>query len=343
MNQREPDFRNLQMVLDKQAPPRPTLFEYYMNEPLYRRLAGVDYRPAGDGYDEQRLVIQGFYHAGYDYATLHASYDFHFPVGERRYEDSMSLNEGGLIADRASFDAIRGRFLDPKACRYDHLERLEEELPAGMKIIVDGPGGVLENVVNLFGFDNLCYLIYDDEQLVYDVFELVGSSLVEYYTQAGRYPSVGAMISNDDWGFKTQTMLSVADMRRFVFPWHREIVHAIHASGRQAILHSCGYYRDIIDDVIEDMGYDARHSYEDAIVPVEEAYEELAGRIAVVGGLDMHFISTASPEEVYERSRAMLERTASRGGYALGTGNSVPEYVPEENYLAMIRAAGIDL
>jgi len=35
----------------------------------------------------------------------------------------------------------------------------------------------------------------------------------------------------------------------------------------------------------------------------------------------------------------MLERTASRGGYALGTGNSVPEYIPYENYIAMVRAA----
>ena len=26
-------------------------------------------------------------------------------------------------------------------------------------------------------------------------------------------------------------------------------------------------------------------------------------------------------------------------GYALGSGNSIPEYVPVENYLAMIRAA----
>jgi uroporphyrinogen decarboxylase len=34
----------------------------------------------------------------------------------------------------------------------------------------------------------------------------------------------------------------------------------------------------------------------------------------------------------------MIERTAARGGYALGTGNSIPDYVPIENYLAMIRA-----
>jgi uroporphyrinogen decarboxylase len=35
----------------------------------------------------------------------------------------------------------------------------------------------------------------------------------------------------------------------------------------------------------------------------------------------------------------MLERAAERGGFALGTGNSVPEYVPDENFFALIRAA----
>jgi len=74
-------------------------------------------------------------------------------------------------------------------------------------------------------------------------------------------------------------------------------------------------------------------------VPVEQAYERLNGRIAVLGGIDMNFLTTAVPEDVYKRSRAMLERTWERGGYALGSGNSIPEYVPVENYMAMIRAA----
>ncbi len=42
---------------------------------------------------------------------------------------------------------------------------------------------------------------------------------------------------------------------------------------------------------------------------------------------------------IYARSAAMLERAASRGSYAFGTGNSVPDSVPDANYFAMIRAA----
>ena len=96
-----------------------------------------------------------------------------------------------------------------------------------------------------------------------------------------------------------------------------------------------------MDDVIGDMGFDAKHSFEDAIQPVEEAYEAYRGRIALLGGVDMDFLCRSTPEAVYRRSRALLELTESQG-YALGSGNSIPSYVPYENYCAMM-AAGLGL
>jgi hypothetical protein len=35
----------------------------------------------------------------------------------------------------------------------------------------------------------------------------------------------------------------------------------------------------------------------------------------------------------------MLRRTERRGGYALGSGNSIPDYVPDQGFLAMVSAA----
>jgi len=97
----------------------------------------------------------------------------------------------------------------------------------------------------------------------------------------------------------------------------------------------------VIDDIIDDMKFDAKHSYEDKIIPVEEAYERWGSRIAILGGIDLNFICTATQEEIKKRSQKMLERSAILGGYALGTGNSVPDYVPAENYFAMISAVEI--
>jgi len=72
---------------------------------------------------------------------------------------------------------------------------------------------------------------------------------------------------------------------------------------------------------------------------VEQAYERWGRRIAILGGIDVDFVCRSSPEAVRARSAAMLQRASVRGSYALGTGNSVPEYVPQDNYLAMISAA----
>jgi uroporphyrinogen decarboxylase len=248
------------------------------------------------------------------------------------------MDEGALISDRASFEAYP--WPDPEAADYSRLDLLAARVPPGMKLIVFGPNGVLENVMALVGYEHLSYMLADDPALAQEVFDAVGARMLRYYQICAPHPAVGALISNDDWGFATQTMLAPDDMRRYVFPWHRRIVQTIHAQGKPAILHSCGQLASIMDEIIDDLGYDAKHSYEDKICPVEEAYERWGRRIAILGGIDLDFVCRSTPAQITARCQAMLDRAATRGGYALGTGNSVPEYVPHENYLAMIAAAG---
>lgn len=330
-----PDFNQLLKVLHGEEPDRPTLFEFFLNARLYRRLADTAWLDSPGLLAQWRNLVAAFRAAGYDYATVNGS-AFRFPGGEHDRAQTISLNQGFVIPDRRSFDAYA--WPDPDAFDYSTVDTIAPELPRGMKLVVCGPGGVLENAIGLVGYDNLCMLLADDPALLSDVFEQVGSRLVRHYGKVAGHPAVGACISNDDWGFKTQTMLSVADMRKYVFPWHARIVETIHAAGKPAILHSCGQAREVMDDIIDTMHYDGKHSYEDSIQPVEEAYEQWGGRIAILGGIDLDFIVRSPVESIYERSRAMLERARGRGRYALGTGNSVPEYIDDEKFFAMTRA-----
>jgi uroporphyrinogen decarboxylase len=323
-------------VLRCEAPDRPTLFEFFLNGRLYRKLAGAAWTDDLSLASQWRMLMAAFRAAGYDYATVNGSY-FRFPGGEHDRAQTISLNQGAVITDRKSFDAYS--WPDPEAQDYTTPKTIAPDMPRGMKLIVCGPGGVLENVISLVGYDNLCFMLADDPRLASDIFEQVGRRLVHHYQKAACHDTVGACISNDDWGFKTQTMLSVADMRKYVFPWHVKIVEAIHAAGKPAILHSCGEAREIMEDIITLMRYDGKHSYEDVIMPVEDAYARWGGRIAILGGIDVDFIMRSTPEGIYRRSRAMIDRSATRGGFALGTGNSVPEYIEDEKYFAMTRAA----
>jgi uroporphyrinogen decarboxylase len=332
-----PDFRRLQAVLERKIPQRPVLFEFFMNDRLYRRLVPEMTTISNEAQRLQRISL-AFYRTGYDYANvLPPGFSFTEGIVSRPKESSISQNEGSILHNRA--DLRHFTWPDPEQVDLDILRDLAHSLPEGMKLIVYGPGGVLENAIELVGYEDLCIMTKEDPRLADQIFAEIGARLERYYQLVAPLDFVGACISNDDWGFKTHTLFRPSDMRRFVFPWHKRIVKAIHQAGKPAILHSCGYFEKVIEDIIEDMEFDARHSYEDGILPVEEAYERYHTRIAILGGIDLDFVCRSSPEAIYQRAKAMLSRSAAGGSYALGTGNSVPEYVSDEKFLALIRAA----
>jgi uroporphyrinogen decarboxylase len=335
MTSRQPCFDNILRVLRRERTDRPVLFEFFLNDRLYRSLLGARYQADPAPLACARNMVGAFAAAGYDYATFSGRLIFRFARKERHRAQTVSLNDGAVITDRASFDAFA--WPDLEHADYSILDRLEADLPAGMKLMISTPDGLLENVIGLLGYENLCLLLQDDAALVSDVFERVGESLLTFYRLALAHRSVGIAMVNDDWGFKTQPLLSPDNMRTYVFPWHRRIVAAVHAAGRPAVLHSCGQLESLMDGIIDDLKYDAKHSYEDAICPVEEAYQRWGHRIAILGGLDVDFLVRSSPQAIYDRAKRMLAQAPA--GYALGTGNSVPEYLPDASYLAMTRAA----
>jgi len=57
-----------------------------------------------------------------------------------------------------------------------------------------------------------------------------------------------------------------------------------------------------------------------------------------VGGVDVDFLCRHTEDEVKKYTRNILEKCAPGGGYALGTGNTVANYIPVKNYLAMLEA-----
>lgn len=333
---RKPDFNNLMLVLDKKPTPRPVLFDFIIGADKERMLSGSEYKRDTE---LQRVIttIKAFDSAGYDFAPIVVrGLEFSHDTQMGRGALTKSINHSAGISDRESF----GRFVWPELenCDFSIIKAAFPALSEGMKFIPYSVDGILENTTSILGYESLCYLLYDDIDLVSDVFYEVGRRLFSYFDRLTQFDEVGALILNDDWGFVSQTMIDPGYLRTYVFPWYRKIIEAAHARGKAAILHSCGNYSDILNDII-DMGFDGRHSYEDKIVPVEQAYEDLQGRIAVLGGIDVGFMSLSSPEEVYKRCKDMLNRTCKRGGYALGSGNSIPDYVPNENYKAMLRAA----
>lgn len=334
----KPDFGNLLKVLKKQKPERPTLFEFILDDSVFEMVTGDITYDRADPLYKFKMTIDGYRVLGYDFATVRGT-SFVLKTNRHKREgmSSISLNEDFLIFNWESFEKYQ--WMEPEDADYTWLEKLSEYLPEGMKLMLPAPDGIFETVLALIGYDNLCYLLADDPELVRQVVEGVGSRYLRYYELCSGFESVGIFMADDDWGFNTQPFLSVSDMRKYIIPWHVKIAETAHKAGKKVVLHSCGQIDSLMEDVIKDIKYDGKHSFEDKICPVEGAYEKYSGRIAILGGIDMDFLCRSAPEQIYERSCAMLERSWDRGGFALGSGNSIPKYVPMQNYLAMIAAA----
>jgi uroporphyrinogen decarboxylase len=336
---RTPDFENFLRVLRREKPDRPTLGEFFIDVNVLAAFCGG--QPAAEplsGIDAARRSAEGFRNAGYDYFVVQGIGEFRFEMPEPDHKETISLNASGVIAGRTDFEAYPWPDPDDPS-HYEILDRLPALTPAGMKAICCAPLGLLETVVRLVGFENLCIMTCVDPLLSKEIFDEVGRRLLRFYQICAGYPSVGAVLVNDDWGFKTQTMLNTADMRSYVIPWHRKMVAAAHEAGKPAVIHSCGNLVTVMDDIIDDIRFDGKHSYEDTICPVERAFELWGSRIAIIGGIDMDFLTRSSPAAVRDRVAAMLVRTEKSGGWAVGSGNSIPAFVPIENYCAMLEPA----
>jgi uroporphyrinogen decarboxylase len=338
-----PDFTRLETVLRREGQPdRVPTYEVFSNiEPHVLRYLGLIDEPrfeAAKGLNtwnmdphEHSLYMLNL---GYDYLLVRPK-GFVFTQPDRvvgmtnEGERGYLQGETRLIENRKDFESYP--WPDPEEAEYEVLD--DTRVPPGMKIVV-GYTGMLENVMWLLGYEGLSYLLYEETELVKDMFDTISSRIVAYLSRCASFDSVGAIQMADDMGFKTQTFLSPEMYRRYLFPWHRRLVEEVHAHGKPLILHACGCLEAVMEDII-DCGWDAKHSYEDAILPVWEAKERWGDRIAVLGGFDMHRLCTMHVDEVRDYARFLINRCAPGGGWAMGSGNSIATYVPMPNLLAM--------
>lgn len=205
-----------------------------------------------------------------------------------------------------------------------------------MGFIVSHGGGVLENVASLMGYESLSYALYDNSDLVKAIFDKVGKTIYEFYRQIIEIPSVYAFFQGDDMGFKTATLLSPQILRKYVLAWHEKYAELAHEHDMLYLLHSCGNVEAIMDDLIQDVKIDGKHSFEDEVMPVTEFHRKYSDRIAVLGGVDVNVLATYEEDELREYIRNILASCISKGRYILGSGSSITNYIPVKNYLTMV-------
>jgi uroporphyrinogen decarboxylase len=224
---------------------------------------------------------------------------------------------------------------NPAQVDYSVFEYFDRHLNPEMRVfnVVE----VWEVVVGLFGFESLCYALYEDRNLVDAMFQKAGEFALKVAETVCDFNCYGAVYLADDLAFKTSMFMDPKTLRELVLPWHKRIADVAHAKGKLFFLHCCGDMYPLIDDYIDDIKIDAKHSFEEAVVPVTEVKKRYGDRLTILGGMDVDFLARASQDKIAAKTREILEICHPGGGYFLGSGNWVTAYIPPENYLAMLK------
>jgi uroporphyrinogen decarboxylase len=278
---------------------------------------------------------------GYDYVRARLGVDM--PMKGTTVADTAALARGG---GRNYMEEHKGPITnwdefekypwpDPSKADLSHLEWLEKNLPDDMCAIASG-AHFCEWLCWLMGYETFCYTLHDDRKLVEALYARILHICEVLNRTALQFSRVKIIWGSDDMGYRSGLLFSPADMRRYVLAGHKQIARMGHEKGCPYFLHSCGNLSAIYEDLIEDVKVDAKHSYEDTIENVVELKKTYGKRLTLLGGMDMDFMCRASQPEVRKRVRETLAVCQPGGGYALGTGNTVANYIPVDNYLAML-------
>ncbi|MDI3508583.1 MAG: hypothetical protein PWP55_775 [Clostridiales bacterium] len=338
------------VVLGKTIPSRPPFAELFLDIEMVAAIA-EDFlgrrwvNPSADRESRKAYwdnYIEVYYSLGYDYVRLSGGLNF---VGKNRLgEDTAALSRGkrswaeegkGPISTWDDFENYPWPSLDNVEL-WDY-EYAAAHVPEGMGVFVCPTSGFLEVPLDtLFGYENLSFLLYDNPGLVEAVFEKVGQIIYGFYEKLLGLPNLVGFFQGDDMGFKTSTMISPDALRKYSLPWHKKLAKLAHDNGLIYMLHACGNLESVMEDLIEDVKIDAKHSFEDASVPVTEFKKKYGHRIGVLGGVDMDKLCRLPEDELRRYIRGILEECMPGGRYALGSGNTVANYVPMKNYLIML-------
>jgi uroporphyrinogen decarboxylase len=359
-----PDGAHFIDVLMGRSADTPPLVEYLVDDvvmrPIAEELLGrrwVAEGASGTSHEIRRgeadRAAQAAYLDTFIEFWLRMGYDF------VRYEKALDFPEGHLeIADtapgspkqRAWADQHRGaitswedfeRYPWPKVDEFDFFpfEYVNAHLPDGMGMITCHGGGIYEHLSWIMSYEGLCMALFDMPDLVKAVADRIGSLLVRFYEHLLGLDRVIAIFQGDDMGFRTGTLISPGSLRDCCLPWQAKLAAMAHGKGLPYFLHSCGNLQDIMDDLIDVVKIDGKHSYENAIIPAPEFQKRYGSRIAVLGGLDINILTRETPDAVKRETRRLMDECGARGRYAVGSGNSIPSYIPAANYLAMVEEA----
>lgn len=289
--------------------------------------------------------IDFWYKAGYDYVKLQPAVDFN--PAKIKSDTNLTYNDdgtvfrkwasesSGVITSLKEFDEYI--FPHTNEIDYKKFEEASKNLPEGMGIIGQY-GDIFTMTWEMMGFENFSFALFEDETLIKMINEKVGEIVLSMFSNMAEMAFVNVLWYSDDIAYTNGLMVSPETLEKYFFPWLEKIGQIAKKFNKPLIYHSDGILFDVIERLIE-CGISALHPIEPKAMDILEVKKRYGDRIALIGNIDVDLLARGSREEIRKNVLFNIENVGFNGGYCVGSGNSIPEYVNLDNYITMIETA----
>ena len=187
-------------------------------------------------------------------------------------------------------------------------------------------------VVLSMGWDALSYALYDDPQLVEELFDIYTSWIARSVRHICQL-DFDFIWAGDDIAFKSGPMVSPRVFRSLFIPYWQRVVNEIKLPW---IFHTDGNFLPVLDDLLA-LGMNALHPIEPEAVDIVALKRRIGDRVTLVGNIEINTLSSGTPQDVEKLTRETILQVAPGGGFILSSSNSLTRSCKVENVLAMVR------
>ncbi|VAX15152.1 hypothetical protein MNBD_IGNAVI01-804 [hydrothermal vent metagenome] len=281
--------------------------------------------------------------AGYDYVKLQPGADFNpLKIGvnpediEIKDDGTPQFNwasEGkGIITNEKEFENYR--FPSKSDFDYSKLDEIKPLLPDGMGVIGQY-GDIFTMTWEMMGFETFSITLFENPELISRLNNVLGELVVSMFEVFAQHDNVDIIWFSDDIAFTNGLMVSPDILDQYFFPWLKKIGDLAKKYNKPLIYHTDGVLYDVFDKII-DCGVDAIHPIEPKAMKIAEVKKKYGDKLCLVGHVDVDLLARGTPEQVRAVIAENIKAAGYNGGYVIGSGNSIPEYVNFDNYAAML-------
>ena len=189
----------------------------------------------------------------------------------------------------------------------------------------------------VMGMDNCMVMLMEDE----DFFNELMSRSADYYAklvQCAVDEGIDMIFAADDFAYKSGLLVRPEIFKRLWRPHFDRILEPARNANIPIIFHSDGKVDDCVEMLI-DMGVNCLTPMDPSGVNYADYKKRYGNKVTLHGNIDIQWpLAPGTPEEVEKDVKDHMDVLKPGGKWVAGSSHSIVNYIPHENFIAMINA-----